>query len=200
MRDTIVTKALKCIDEIYPDENTLNEGYLPTDAFIDEAVRWVIDNAPTHLLTTREYGVDVANFENKDGVVELEVVDNGRIVYVKCADWHRPVFDLISEQNPLYRQQMNKVLRGNPTRPVVVRKGHASNGGDYTLELYTTNATDDGEVDIQVVPYNVESIPTYLADITAWKLAEIVLMSMSDVQAASVCTARVNEHLQQLSL
>lgn len=200
MREAILAKALRCIDEAYPDADSITEGYFPLSDFIAEAVRWAIDNAPTHLLTIRMYGADVANYENEDGVGKLEVMDNGRIVYVKCADWHRPVFDLISEHNPLYRQQMNKVLRGNPTRPVVVRKGGAIYGGDYTLELYTTNATDDGYIDIQEVPYDVKSIPTCLVDITAWKLAEIVLLSMSDVQAASVCTAKVNEHLQQLSL
>lgn len=199
MRDTIITKALKCIDEIYPDENTLNEGYLPTDAFIDEAVRWVIDSAPTHLLTMREV-CEIANFENNGGVVELEVIAEGRIVYVKCKDWQRPVFDLISEQNPLYLQQKNKVLRGNPARPVVARLGSITNGGECSLELYTSDISDVSEIDIQMVPYADEYIPVNLEDITAWKLAEIVLMASSDVQAASVCTAKVNEHLQQLSL
>ena len=41
-QETIVAKALRCIDEVYPNENTLNEVHFPTDAFIEEMVRWLI--------------------------------------------------------------------------------------------------------------------------------------------------------------
>lgn len=197
--ESIIAKALTCIDEAYPYAESIHDGYFPIDSFIDEAVRWVIDSAPTHLLTMREV-CEIANFENNGGVVELEVIAEGRIVYVKCKDWQRPVFDLISEQNPLYLQQKNKVLRGNPARPVVARLGSITNGGECSLELYTSDISDVSEIDIQMVPYADEYIPVNLEDITAWKLAEIVLMASSDVQAASVCAAKVNEHLQQLSL
>lgn len=205
MREAILAKALRCIDEAYPDAESITEGYFPLSDFIAEAVRWVIDNAPTHLLTKR-ITID-AEFSNEDGVLtavfkpeETLGEDRGyRIVYVKCDDWHRPVLDIISEQNPLYRQQNNKVLRGNPTRPIVVQVGTKETGNEESLklELYTT---DNDYATIMAVPYWEECIPIDLVDITAWKLAEIVLVASSDVQAASVCTAKVNEHLQQLSL
>ncbi len=205
MRETILAKALRCIDEAYPDAESITEGYFPLSDFMEEAVHWVIDNAPTHLLTKR-ITID-AEFTSEDGVLtavfkpEETFGENlgARIVYVKCGDWHRPVLDIISEQNPLYRQQKNKVLRGNPTRPIVVQVGPdiTSNKESVKLELYTT---DEDYAIIMAVPYQEDCIPIDLVDITAWKLAEIVLLSMSDVQAASVCTAKVNEHLQQLSL
>ena len=50
------------------------------------------------------------------------------------------------------------------------------------------------------MPYAIDYIPTRLEDLASWKLAEIVLMSMSDAQNAAVCTARVNELLQMLQL
>jgi hypothetical protein len=53
---------------------------------------------------------------------------------------------------------------------------------------------------VYVVGYDVENVPERAEDLCAWKLAEIVLLSMSDMQNAAVCTARVNELLQQLSL
>lgn len=195
----IVEKALKCIDEIYPSENTLNEGYFPTDAFIDEAVRWVIDVVPSHELTIREQLSGIVERVSDDGVgsgtIDAEV---GRIVYFKAKDWKRPVFGVITENDPLYKQQSNKVLRGNPSRPVVALVfGGGESGTDRKLEWYTVN-----NIGIQAihVPYSIDSIPSRLYDITAWKLAEIVLMSMHDTQGASICTSKVNEHLEILAL
>ena len=187
----IVEKALKCIDEIYPSENTLNEGYFPTDAFIDEAVRWVIDVAPIHELEGVAMGF--GNISYKDNVAYLsQNSDWGRVIYVKFSDWARPA-TIINWDDILYRQQMNKVLRGNPSRPIAVR---TKNG----IEAYTTNASGTAAVEALHVPYSVDSIPSRLYDISAWKLAEIVLMSMHDTQGASICTSKVNEHLEILAL
>lgn len=186
----IVEKALKCIDEIYPSENTLNEGYFPTDAFIDEAVRWVIDVAPIHELEGGAMGFGDISY--KDNVAYIpQISDWGRVIYVKFSDWVRPA-TIINSDDILYRQQMNKVLRGNPSRPIVVR---TKNG----IEAYTTNASGTA-LEALHVPYNIENIPTRLEDLTAWKLAEIVLMSMHDTQGASICTSKVNEHLEILAL
>lgn len=187
----IVEKALKCIDEIYPSENTLNEGYFPTDAFIDEAVHWVIDVAPIHELEGVEMGF--GNISYKDNVAYItQNSDWGRVIYVKFSDWVRPA-TIINYDDILYRQQMNKVLRGNPSRPIVVR---TKNG----IEAYTTIASGTAAVDALHVPYNIENIPTRLEDLASWKLAEIVLMSMHDTQGASICTSKVNEHLEILAL
>lgn len=192
-KESIVAKALKCIDEIYPSENTLNETFYPTEAFIDEMVRWVIDIAPVHELTERETTTGsastlVTNDVGRDAVPE----DFGRLVYFKADGWKRPVFGVITEDDPRYRQQSNKVLRGNPSRPIV-----AVVEGGKCFEWYTAQNT---EYTCEYVPYAIDYIPTRLEDLAAWKLAEIVLMSMSDVQSASVCTARVNELLEMLGL
>ena len=190
----IVTKALKCIDEIYPNENTLNEGYLPTDAFINEAVRWVIDVVPSHELTLRKtLALTDEIVDNRTGIGRAKVADVGRIIYFKAADWKRPVFGVINENDPRYIQQSNKVLRGNPSRPIV-----ALVEGKTRLEWYTTNSSE--AVTVYHIPYSATNIPLHLEDLTAWKLAEIVLMSMHDTQGAAVCTTKVNEHLEILAL
>lgn len=191
-KDRIVAKALRCIDEVYPSENTINESYLPTDIFIDEVVRWVIDIVPskelskTTVLTLSNSTVDT------EGVGSANVSDVGRIVYFKAGDWKRPVFGTITENDARYIQQNNKILRGNPSRPIV-----ALVKGRTRLEWYTTESQ---EQEVKHVPYSVEYIQVNLEDLAAWKLAEIVLMSMSDVQSASVCTSRVNELLEMLGL
>lgn len=185
--DNIKAKALACIDEV--ESSTVS--MFPTDTFLGEAVRWVIDIVPVRHLT-------ISSTENtKDLPIEndkvtLESNMDGRIVYVKASDWDRPVTKVIYADDILYRQQSNPVLRGNPSRPVV-----AYDKATKTLELFTTN---DTTVTVSYVPYDVANIPTSLEDITAWKLAEIVLMSISDTQSAAVCSARVNEQLEMLAL
>jgi hypothetical protein len=187
----IVEKALKCIDEIYPSENTLNETFYPTEAFIDEMVRWVIDVAPIHEL--QGVKMDFVDVYYKDKVAYIaQTFDWGRVIYVKFDDWVRPA-TIINYDDIFYRQQMNKVLRGNPSRPIVVLTKDG-------IEAYRTNVSGTTAVDAQHVPYNIENIPTRLEDVASWKLAEIVLMSMSDAQNAAACTSRVNELLMQLSL
>lgn len=189
----IVEKALKCIDEIYPSENTLNEGYFPTDAFIDEAVRWVIDIVPTHELTERTALTLAGATADEEGMGTAKVSDVGRIVYFKCKNWKRPVFGVITENDPRYMQQRNKVLRGNASRPIV-----ALVEGRTKLEWWPADESEPYTA--KRVLYAIGSIPANLYDITAWKLAEIVLMSMHDTQGASICTSKVNEHLEILAL
>lgn len=194
-KDTIVAKALKCIDEIYPSENTLNEGYFPTDAFIDEAVRWVIDIVPAHILTIREK-IRPNDGEIEDGVVTWSnsAIGNARIVSFKMNDWARPA-DIIHEDSLIYRQQKNRVLRGTPSRPIAVCMMDGK-----TIEAYTSNSDTAQDSTVYIVPYNAANIPDRAIDLCAWKLAEVVLLSMSDMQNAPACTARVTELLQQLSL
>lgn len=190
-KDRIVAKALRCIDEVYPSENTINESYLPTDIFIDEVVRWVIDIVPSKELS-KTTDLTLSDRTVDEGVGSAGVSDVGRIVYFKAGDWKRPVFGTITENDARYIQQSNKILRGNPSRPIV-----ALVKGRTRLEWYTTESETQ---EVKHVPYSVEYIPSNLEDLASWKLAEIVLMSMSDVQSASVCTARVNELLEMLGL
>jgi hypothetical protein len=196
--ERIKTKALKCIDEIYPSENTLNEGYFPVEDFIDEAVRWVVDVVPCQALGEGEaLGATLSEIKNGVGTMTLTTKPlNGRIIYFNVADWARPVLNAIHDTHPRYVQQKNKVLRGNPQRPVV-----AIVEGRSKVEFYSTKKNvGDANVVVRYMAYDGDKLPEALEDITAWKLAEIVLTSMSDVQSAGVCAAKVNEHLQQLSL
>lgn len=183
----IKEKALKCMDEI--GGGTVSQ--FPIGDFFGEAVRWVIDAVPVRHLTTSSTQ-NTTDLEVEDGKATLSSDLDGRIVYVKPDDWDRPVTKVIYADDILYRQQSNPVLRGNPSRPVV-----AYDKAKKTLELFTT---DKDTVTVCYVPYDVSNIPTSLEDITAWKLAEIVFLAISDAQSAAVCSARVNEQLEMLAL
>jgi hypothetical protein len=69
-----------------------------------------------------------------------------------------------------------------------------------TIEAYTSNSDTPQDSTVYIVPYDAANIPDRAIDLCAWKLAEVVLLSMSDIQNAPACTARVTELLQQLSL
>lgn len=201
VKDNIVSKALRCIDEIYPAENALNESFYSTDVFIDEAVRWVIDNVPVHVLPVDavENKVSLSAPVIKDGIGSAKVELKGRIIFVKEDGWKRALLGVIYDTDARYLQQKNRVLRGNNSRPVA-----ALVQGKSELEWYPSNKKDNSTTSLGITvveaPYDTEYIPSHLVDITAWKLAEVVLLSMSDMQNASACTARVTELLQQLSL
>ena len=53
MRKYIITKALRCIDEVYPDDNDANGPHFPLEEFIDEAGRRVLLAAPLHVIPNR---------------------------------------------------------------------------------------------------------------------------------------------------
>lgn len=193
--ENIKTKALKCIDEVYPSADTLNDTYFPVEDFLGEAVRWVIDIMPVHILTKRT-PIKLSDGNIKDGVVTWAntTIGDARIVYFKMGDWARPA-DIIYEDSPIYRQQKNSVLRGTPSRPIVVRMMDGK-----TIEAYTSNSATAQDSTVYIVPYDAANIPERAEDICAWKLAEVVLLSMGDIQNAASCTARVNELLEQLAL
>lgn len=191
----IKAKALKCIDEVYPSAANLNDPYFPVDAFLDEAVRWVIDVVPARILTERKQ-ITLNGGKVEDGVVTWAdtTIGDARLVYFKMNDWARPA-DIIYEDSLIYCQQKNRVLRGTPSRPIVVRMMDGK-----TIEAYTSNNDTQQSSTVYIVPYDAAYIPDRAIDLCAWKLAEVVLLSMSDMQNASACTARVTELLQQLSL
>ena len=188
----IKAKALKCIDEVYPSADTLNDTYFPVDAFLDEAVRWVIDVVPARILTIREQ-LTIDDTDVINGAYTAYFTSPiGRVVSVSNTGWRRDA-EIIKEDSLLYRQQKNRVLQGNRSKPVAAVRWNE------TIEIYPTPAPAT-TTKVYHVPYFPASIPDRAIDLCAWKLAEVVLLSMSDMQNASACTARVTELLQQLSL
>lgn len=188
--ENIKAKALKCIDEVYPSAANLNDPYFPVDAFLDEAVRWVIDVVPARILTKRE-SLTIDDGEVINGAYTAYFTSPiGRVVSVSDTGWRRDA-EIIKEDSLLYRQQKNRVLQGNRSKPVATVRW------DESIEIYPT-PIDDTKTKVYHVPYSASSIPDRAIDLCAWKLAEVVLLSMHDVQSASICTAKVNEHLAQL--
>lgn len=194
-KSTIISKAMRCIDEVTAGADApLEEGLFPTDVFFNEALRWVIDVVPLRQLGEGEMLVLCSLDVSADGVGRGVLPDDfARLISFKANDWVRPVVTPIYDTDAQYLQQSNRVLRGKPSRPIV-----AICKGKTILEYYTTKTGD--LYTAQYIPYDVTSIPPHLEDMVAWKLAEIVLLSISDANAAAVCSARVKDILTEMTV
>lgn len=192
-KEYIVAKALQCIDEVYPDSSTSNSINFPTETFFDEVVRWVIDSIPASIFNASSSQEAKPTVTSKGYHGEVSILEgdlNSRVLNVYGTGWERPVVDPITDSSPLYKQQKNKVLRGNATRPVAVIIKRSN-----LIELYPCPTG----VTIKLAKYIVDHIPEVALDVAAWKLAETVLLSISDTSSAAICTAKVNEHLELLA-
>lgn len=195
--DDIRGKALKCIDETYPDSDNANAAFFPVDDFMLEAARWIIGVVPAKVLGA---GAEIPTDKldaHADGSGSLPLpADFMRLIAFRMKGWLRPVTEPIYDTDIRYAQQFNRTLRGGEARPVVV----ISRGGTR-LEYFSSTLGEQArivEARYMGLPTTEGPYPEKLKDITAWKLAELILSCMNDLPAAQLCAAKVNEHLQTL--
>lgn len=197
-KEQLIRKVYRCIDETYPDitEQDLAEFNLP--AFLDEAVRWVVKNAPINALGE---GVDHSTEEQvEDGKFSLSTFFL-RLLEFKLASWKVPVFNAYPQGHPKYWQQQNPALRGGVSRPLVFLSK-----GDTELEVFPNNGnvevfrTFDMEVgeDGCYTDEAYAKYPNQLLDITAWKTAELGFAMMQDANGVSVAQAQIQQILTTL--
>ena len=197
MRESIIAKALQCIDEIYPMSNdTYNDAFFPVEKFYEEAMRWTVDNAPARLLGA---GTTLPTDNSTQGgafddVVEIDIskLSFGRLLKFMIQGWiTKP--NIIYDTDPRYEQMANPVLRGKPSHPVV-----AICDNKTRLEAYSIPPTSGGIniTSATYMPYDATYFTPEMVDIAAWRLAELVLLSISDVNSAVVCSNHLQEMIQ----
>lgn len=193
----ILKKALRCVDEVYPDSGDENLGFFPVEDFVVEAATWVVRVVPLRALGA---GVELPTSElnpHTDGSGELPLPSNFlRLAAFRMEGWKRGVTAPIYDTDERYLQQSNLTLRGGENFPVV-----AICDGGTRLEYYSSALGQYAKVaDARYLPRpNVgEAFPENLANITAWKCAELTLASMNDVASAQLAAQKVTEHLQAL--
>lgn len=205
-KEQLIKKVYRCIDETYPDttEQDLEEFNIP--AFLDEAVRWVVNVVPVGALGG---GVDKASEANPEeeekGDVSLSLGEDFlRLIEFKMKGWKTSVTQALSQDNPKYWQQQNPALRGGNSRPVVFLV--STSGNTKKLEVYPLS--DKVEV-FRVFEMEISgdgaytdsaytSYPDKLLDISAWKTAELVFSMMQDANGVSVAQAHIQQILPTL--
>lgn len=192
----IVEKALKCIDEIYPCDNTINNEYLPMDVFYDEAIRWAVDHTPARMLgagaALPTAGVTRGGNFDDVAILDISSLDFGRLLRFSLDGW-RTKEVVLYDTDPRYAQMANASLRGKPSHPVVCVCDNKTRIEAYSIPVYANGINISKAT---YMPYDADFFTPDMVDIAAWKLAEIVLLSISDSNAASMCAAHVNELIQ----
>jgi hypothetical protein len=200
-KEQLIKKVYRCIDETYPDTTeqiNQDEGEFNIPAFLDEAVRWVVNAVPVSALG--------GGSDNKTAKIEMDgtiKVPSGflRMLRFKLKDWKSVVTDAKSENDPKYWQQQNPALRGGNSRPMVfLVKGETAlepipMGAIHKIEVFDsfdmTKGTD-GYYD------DFTKFPDKLLDITAWKTAELIFSTMQDANGVSVAQAQIQNILPTL--
>ena len=125
---------------------------------------------------------------------EVATFDNvgGRFLWAKGGGWDRVVSSFIYDDNPRCAQLNDPIFGASTTRPVVV-----INKGGKTIELHKVSEAST----VGIMPYAASGdgwtyLPSEFLGIVAWKVAELVLSAISDVNGAAVCANKVNEHLE----
>lgn len=122
MRDVRV-----CVDENVTGDELLREGDVDTLALDDiirskipDAVTRVHGVAPTHLLEEGHNFGDSLGWGDLESGWILLPDDFMRLVVFKMSDWERAVYHAISEEDPKYalQRQRIKALRGTAQKPV----------------------------------------------------------------------------------
>lgn len=197
-RDQLIAKVYRCIDETYPDTTQQDMEEFNIPAFLDEAVRWVAQTAPTNAFGEGEDKSDATITSGGN----ISVGDNFlRLLEIKLSSWKVSVIDASSQNSPRYRQQQNPALRGGVSRPIVfLVKGdtelevHPNNGTIEVLRTFEMEKGNDGYY--TTTAYT--KYPDKLLDITAWKTAELIFSTMQDANGVSVAQAQIQLILQTL--
>lgn len=192
VREQIRSKAYIYLDEVSPDVDTINVAAFPLEELLDEAGAWVVRTCPLHCLGS---GVEMPQnalrkFADGSGKMPLPH-DFVRLLAFKVAGWEHKVTQPIRDTDDRYKQQANRYLRGNESKPVVVLCD-----GDKALEYYSSTDGEMAEIETaRYFPYTVinNNYPLSLYDVTSWKLAELIFAVSNDVAGMQVCQNKIQE-------
>lgn len=193
----ILSKALRCVDEVHPEVNANNAEFFPSSHFLVEAATYVLRVAPIRTLGSgKDMPIDsLTACEDGSGFMPLPS-DFLRLASFKMKGWKRVVNYPIFDDSPRYPQQFNLTLRGGEHFPVV-----ALCDGLTRLEYYSSSLGPFAEVEVAKyypTPNLEEDFPARLTDVVAWKVAELSLSAMTDTNAAQIAAQKVIEHIQAL--
>jgi hypothetical protein len=205
-KEQLIKKVYRCIDETYPDTTEQDLEEFNISAFLDEAVRWVVNVVPVGALGGGvDKTTDANPEEGEEGDVSLSLGEDFlRLIEFKMKGWKTSVTQALSQDNPKYWQQQNPALRGGNSRPVVFLVNSSFNV--KKLEVYPLS--DKVEVfrvfemetygDGSYTDSAYTNYPYKLLDITAWKTAELVFSMMQDANGVSVAQAHIQQILPTL--
>lgn len=206
-RTDIIAKTYKCLDEVYPDtplSSDIDEFHI--EDFVDDAIRFIGRVAPVRALGEGTSFIPEAPSAEGEGAATTTTTTASdsylrvnpvplpagfvRLIAFQMSDWALPVTDALHSDNPRYQQQADPILMGTTKRPVVF----ICDGGK-SLEYYSSTGTIKKA---QAFIVGAENYPEALANVIAWKTAEMVLSVMNDAQAVQFAQAQLKQLFEAL--
>lgn len=196
IREQIIAQALRCIDEMYPQDNEANGPHFPLADFIDEAGKRVLLTAPLHAIPTVRSLAECPLRPGADGSGEIGLPDDFlRLARLRMVGWQRPVLVTIPEDHPQAERQYHPVTRAGAAKPVVL----LTHGG-RKLRYLSVRGSDHHISEGEYVAYSGldDTYPERLIEVTAWMLAGLVLGVSNEPNGAQAAEARAAEILSLL--
>lgn len=195
-RDQIMTQALRCIDEIYPEDNQANGPNFPLADFLDEAARRVLLAAPLHAIPTRKSLVGCALRPASDGSGEIDLpADFLRLAHLRMEGWQRPILAALPEDHPDAFRQYHPVMRGGAVKPVVLLTDGGTKLRYFSIPHGVHRIAEGAYIPFDRVDDN---FPARLFDTTAWMLAALVLGISHEPSQAQAAEGRATQMLSLL--
>lgn len=177
------------------------------EASIEEAAVRIHLSAPSYLLEGEAAKMKTDySLEVQDKVLTITMLKECiRISRVKANDSNMVVTDLVLEDSPEGRMQLDKYARGVPDDPVVVLQKKWNGNNKPILKYYTTNMLvtegSAGIVELEYVPYpyledDAVNVCPRLKYAVLNELTAMVMESLSLVDKASVYRAKAQEYLK----
>lgn len=195
-REQIIAQALRCIDEIYPQDNEANAPNFPLAEFLDEAGRRVLLMAPLHAIPSLKNLAQCPLRPHDDGSGEIVLpADFLRLARLRMEGWQRPVVAALPEEHPQAALQYHPIARGGAAKPVVL----LTHGGSR-LRYFSVPGTEHRIAQGEYIPYVGidDTYPEKLSDVAAWTLAALVLGISNEPAAAKAAETRAAEILSLL--
>lgn len=222
-RADIITIVRAKIDEINPDAQAnvqLGSVFGIIETILEESANTLLMKVPLHKQSTYQFSDFTDQYPPFFGPITQDwgffdlPDDYLRLSYFKMIEWQVPVTDAISEENPLYRQQFNKFLKGKPYNPVCAigyptKPGSLSSkrrlmyfsmpGGNHRIEVgrYIKRIMRPDEIP-SPNPKNykdITSLPNNLIEPLTWQAAGDVLVAMLKGDLANLAYAKAQEFI-----
>lgn len=190
----IITKALRCIDEVYPEATDAVVQHFPLEDFVDEACRRILLAAPLRALPAGADFGDAPLTDRGDGSGTIILpADFLRLRRLRMQGWQRPVTDTIGEDAPQYKLQFDYLTRGGAAKPVAALVDGRTRLEYYSLPPGAAHIIADARY--IPIPKTGEDYPVSLADAAAWMLAALVLQVSGETEAGQRAQERAEELL-----
>ena len=208
-RLSIINYVKAKLDELIPEgegitfnlatePNISNPLDLLINAHLDECTKDVILSAPLTVLfpTGMPSGSGTPFDDSKTGYVVLP--DNFlRLSSFKMADWKKDLSEAISTQNPKYKKQQFKFLRGSVSFPVAVFNWKLiSQTNKRIIEYYSISSSHVVEKLFYIPETTAENFVTVnpnLLDSLAWMCAGKIMQITGMVNESKMAQERVNQ-------